>query len=148
MKQLKKHLQSVTKGLKSLSVKTEKIIKQLDKLEKTQAVSKKRKKSSVKTDYQSIPIRIYTKSPATTKDVYSGVKDFAHVHGIDVVDKKRTNIDTVLSVIKRSKKGVDTATLMKKTGFKDGNIRNTVYRLRKSGKIKSAARGKYSVAKG
>jgi len=51
--------------------------------------------------------------------------------------------ETVLAIIKRSRKGVDKATLINKTGFKDSNIRTILYRLRKQGKIKSAGRGLY-----
>ncbi len=54
---------------------------------------------------------------------------------------KLTAIDTVFGAIKRFKKGVDTATLKKKTGFK-GNI-DIVYKLKKQGKIKSVSRGVY-----
>ena len=48
---------------------------------------------------------------------------------------------TVLAIIKRSRKGVDKATLIKKTGFEDKKIRDITYRLRKQCKIKSAGKG-------
>jgi len=51
--------------------------------------------------------------------------------------------ETGLAIIKRSKKGVDTATLRKKTGFKDNNIRTILYRLSKQGKIKRVGSGTY-----
>jgi hypothetical protein len=50
-------------------------------------------------------------------------------------------IDTVLTIIKKSKKGLNTATLMKKTGFSKKKIHNNVYKLKKQGKIKSVSRG-------
>jgi len=62
------------------------------------------------------------------------------------VAKKPTRVsssDTVLAIIKRSRKGIDKATLIKKTGFKDSNIRTVLYRLRKQGKIKSVGKGIY-----
>ena len=55
----------------------------------------------------------------------------------------KTAIDTVLAIIRRSEKGVDTATLKKKTGFKDQKVYNTVSKLKKQGKIKSVGRGVY-----
>ena len=58
-------------------------------------------------------------------------------------EKKVAAIDTVLALILKSKRGVDSATLKKKTGFKDSNIRTAIYRLRKQGKIKSERRGVY-----
>jgi transcription initiation factor IIE alpha subunit len=49
----------------------------------------------------------------------------------------------VLAIVKRSRKGIDTATLEKKTGFKGRKIRDTIFRLRKQGKIKSERKGLY-----
>jgi len=56
---------------------------------------------------------------------------------------KLTAVDTVLAIIRRSRKGVDTATLKKKTGFIDYKIHNIVYKLKQQGKIKSVGRGVY-----
>ena len=50
---------------------------------------------------------------------------------------------TVLGIIKRSRKGIDTATLEKKTGFEGRKIRDIIFRLRKQGKIKSEGKGIY-----
>ena len=50
---------------------------------------------------------------------------------------------TVLAIIKRSRKGVDKAALIKKTGFEDKKIRDITYRLRKQGKIKKDRKGLY-----
>ena len=57
--------------------------------------------------------------------------------------KPLTAADTVLGVIKRSKKGVDTAALMKKTGYDRKKVANIVFKLRKQGKIKSEKKGVY-----
>ena len=54
-----------------------------------------------------------------------------------------TATDQVLKIINRSKKGVDTATLMKKTGFDQKKIRNIVFRASKQGKIQRAEKGIY-----
>ena len=56
---------------------------------------------------------------------------------------KVTATDKVLKIINRSKKGVDTATIKKKTGFDDMKIRNIIFRTLKEGKIKRAGRGVY-----
>ena len=50
---------------------------------------------------------------------------------------------TVLAIVTRSRKGVDTATLEKKTGFKGRKIGDIIYRLKKQGKIKSVRYGLY-----
>ena len=58
---------------------------------------------------------------------------------------KMTATEKVLSVMRRSSKGVDIAGLKKKTGFEDKKIRNIVFRLTKQGIIKRAGRGVYAV---
>jgi predicted Rossmann fold nucleotide-binding protein DprA/Smf involved in DNA uptake len=60
------------------------------------------------------------------------------------VKKKASASDTVLTIINRSKKGVNSDTLAEKTGFDKKKIANIVFRLRKTGKIKSLGRGVYT----
>jgi hypothetical protein len=111
MKQLKKDLKTVAKDLKRLTQKADKMIKQLEKLDKAQAAKKPKAKAVKK-----------------------------------VVVKKRAKLSasgTVLATIKRSRKGVDKASLIKKTGFEDKKIRDIIYRLRKQGKINSGGRDIY-----
>lgn len=60
---------------------------------------------------------------------------------------KATATDQVLKIINRSKKGVDTATLKKKTGFEDKKLRNIIFRANKEGKIQRAERGLYKGVK-
>jgi len=114
MKELKKDLNVVVKELKALTKKIEGIEKKLSKISKTRAPKKAKAKARVKA------------KPAKKR-----------------VAKKTTATDTVFAIIKRSKKGVDTATLKKKTGFKDNNIRAILSRVKKQGKIKSVGRGVY-----
>ena len=56
---------------------------------------------------------------------------------------KTTAADQVIKIINRSKKGVDTATLMKKTGFNQKKVTNILHRTFKAGKIKRADKGIY-----
>jgi hypothetical protein len=56
---------------------------------------------------------------------------------------KVTATDEVLKIINSSKKGVDTAILIKKTGFNQKKIRNILNRTFKQGKIKRADKGVY-----
>ena len=56
---------------------------------------------------------------------------------------KKTDTDQVLAIINRSKKGVDTATLMKKTGFDQKKVRNMLNRTYKQGKITRVEKGVY-----
>ncbi len=59
--------------------------------------------------------------------------------------KVETLSDTahLLTIIKRSKKGIDVATLKQKTGFDVTKIRNMIYKAHKEGKIWRAGRGIY-----
>ena len=56
---------------------------------------------------------------------------------------KPTATDHVLNIIKRSKKGVNAATLMTKTGFDLKKVRNILQRTYKQGKIKRVEKGFY-----
>ena len=56
---------------------------------------------------------------------------------------KGTATNTVLSIVRRYKKGVDTATLKNRTGFDEKKIWNIINALKKQGKIKSGGRGIY-----
>ena len=116
MKQLKKDLQAVSKSLKQLMLRTEKIAKKLEKLEKP----KPAKKSKAK---------VKTKVKAKPKIAKKPVKVSAAA--------------TVLAVIKRSRKGVDVATLRKKTGFESRKISGIVQRFKREGKIKNSGKGIY-----
>ena len=49
----------------------------------------------------------------------------------------------MLDIIKKSKKGVNTAAIMEKTGLKAGHIYNIVSILKKQGKVKGLGKGLY-----
>jgi hypothetical protein len=57
-----------------------------------------------------------------------------------------TATDEVLKIIRRSKKGVDAPTLIKKTGFNQKKVRNILFRTYKQGKIKRLEKGIYTGA--
>ena len=122
MKKLKKDLQAVSNSLKSLTKKTERLTKAVAKLEKAPAAAKRKPKAKAKTTRK-----------AVAKKKGAAKKKTATL----------TATDQVLKIIKRSKKGVDAPTLMKKTGFEDKKIRNILFRSSKQGKIKKAGRGIY-----
>lgn len=116
MKEVKKDLQALTRALKALARDTERLARKLDKLQKPKA-AKKRK-----------------------------VKSKARLAKKRVTKKRAPQIsasETVLRIIKRSTKGVDTATLRKKTGFQGRKVRDILYRLKKQRKIRSPRKGVY-----
>ena len=109
-----KDLQAISKELTKLAKQTEKLAAALGKAEKPKAKSVKPK----------------TKAKVVAKKA-------------PVKAAKITDTDKVLAIINRSKKGVDTATLMKKTGFDQKKIRNILYRTYKQGKITRVEKGIY-----
>lgn len=120
MKQLQKDLKAVSKTLKQLTRKTEQMAKRLEKLEKVQAAKKAKDKTRAKTE----PARA-----AKNKVAKKPNRVFAS--------------SSLLSIINRSRKGIDTAALKKKTGFEDRKIWNVINSLKSQGKIKSGGRGLY-----
>ncbi len=125
MKKLKQDLTAVNKELKALVKKTESLMKAADRVEKAQAA--KPKKASPKKAIK----------PKTVKKVAAKITP-AKKRSV-----KPTDTDKVLNIIKRSKKGVTTQTLIKKTGFDAKKIANMVFRATKMGKIKSVSKGVY-----
>ncbi len=119
-KNLKKDLQVINREIKALSKKVEKVIVAVDKLEKAKAVKAKpvRKAAVKKPAVKAKPVRkAAVKKPAAK------------------ITTQLSAVDTAMGFIKRSKKGVDTATLMKKTGFDQKKVYNIIYKLNSLGKI-------------
>jgi predicted Rossmann fold nucleotide-binding protein DprA/Smf involved in DNA uptake len=113
-----KDLQAISKELMKLATKTEKLAAALGKAEKPKAKS----------------VRTKPKTKAVSKK--------APAKGGKKTDTD-TDTDKVLAIINRSKKGVDTATLMKKTGFDQKKVRNILNRTYKQGKITRVGKGIY-----
>ena len=125
MKNIKKNLQAVNRELKALAKKVDQIVVAAGKLEKPKVENKPKAKAVKKKPVRKpVAKKIAAKKTAAKKTT-------------------KTFVDTVLGCIKRSKKGVNTATLMKKTGFSEKKIHNIVYKLKHQGKVKSAGRGVY-----
>ena len=102
------------------------------------AVAKSLKQLTRKTDQMAKRLDKLAKVPAAKKPKKRPAKRVA-------VKKraKATAIDTVYSIIKKSKKGVNAATLKKKSGFENKKIWNNINMLKVKGKIKSVKRGVY-----
>lgn len=60
-----------------------------------------------------------------------------------VSSKQPTAVDAVFAIVKRSKKGVNMATIKQKTGYDNKKVHNLVYKLKKQGKIISPVKGVY-----
>ena len=116
---------TITRDLQAIGKKLTELVKQTEKMAAALEKAEKPKATSVKT---------MAKAKAVTKKAPAKVA-------------KKTDTDKVLAIINRSKKGVDTATLMKKTGFNQKKVRNMLNRTYKQGKITRVAKGIYVGAK-
>jgi ElaB/YqjD/DUF883 family membrane-anchored ribosome-binding protein len=124
-----KDLQAIGKELMKLATQTEKLVAALGKAEKPKAKPVRTKAKAVTKKAPAKAAKNALKAPAKKKAV------------------KITATDQVLNIINRFKKGVDTATLMKKTGFNQKKVRNILQRAYKQEKITRVEKGIYVAAK-
>ncbi len=102
------------------------------------AVARDLKKLTQKTDKMLKRLGKLEKAQAAKKPKAKAVKK--------APTKKPTRVsasETVLAIIKKSRKGIDIAALNKKTGFEGRKIRDIIYKLKKQGKIKTERKGLY-----
>ena len=116
---IKKELTAMKKDITVIGKKLDQLLKAVEKSETK--VTKASKVKAVKAK----SVKKAPKAPAKKKAV------------------KASATDQVLKIINKSKKGVDTATLMKKTGFNQKKVTNILQRTFKAGKIKRAGKGIY-----
>ena len=119
---IKKDLQALKKEFKALEKKMEKLIAAVEKSEIPAAGKKITAKSVKAKTTKKAPAK---KAPAKKKAT------------------KMTATDQVLKILKGRKRGVNVATLMKKTGFDIKKIQNILHRTYKMGKIKRVGKGSY-----
>jgi predicted Rossmann fold nucleotide-binding protein DprA/Smf involved in DNA uptake len=119
---IKQDLQTLIKEIKAIEKKMDKLIAAVEKSETIKAAKKPTAKPIKAKTTKRAPAR---KAPPTKKTV------------------QPTATDQVLNIIKRSKKGVNAATLMTKTGFDLKKVRNILQRTFKQGKIKRVEKGVY-----
>jgi len=116
---IKKELTALKKDITAIGNKLDNLIMAVEKSETKPTKASKPKAVKAK------PAKKAPKAPAKKKTV------------------QVTATDQVLKIINRSKKGVDTATLMKKTGFNQKKVTNILQRTFKAGKIKRVDKGIY-----
>ena len=129
---LKKDLQAINKELKALTKKIDNLIVAAGKLEKPKPVKKAAKAKTVKK-------AVAKKTPPKAKPAQKAAVKKPAVKKV----VKVTATDTVFAVIKKSKNGVNAATLVEKTGFSRQKIYNIVMNLKKKRMITSPEKGLY-----
>jgi sugar-specific transcriptional regulator TrmB len=128
---MKKDLKAIKKELKALTKKIDNLIAATGKPEKAKPVKRTeakpiKKTVAKKTSPKAKPAKkVAVKKPAPKKVV------------------KVTATNTIFDVIKESKNGVNTATLVEKTGFNRQKIYNIVKILKKKGVVTSPEKGLY-----
>jgi lambda repressor-like predicted transcriptional regulator len=115
MKRIQTQLKTISKSLARLSKQVETITKQVNKLQPAKKAPAKRKK-------------VVRKVAARRKAAPA---------------RGQTVLDSVYSVIKRSKKGATIATLKTKTGLDSRQLSNALYKLSKKRMVRAKSRGLY-----
>ena len=129
---MKKDLKAIKKEIKALSKKVEKIYAVVSKFKKPKPVKKVAKAKPVK---KTVAKKTTPKSKPTKK--------VAVKKPVPKKAGKATATDTVFAVIKEFKNGVNTATLVEKTGFNRQKIYDSVKILKKKEMVKSPEKGIY-----
>jgi hypothetical protein len=119
MEKLRRDLKAVSKRLSNLVQQLEKIIIKVD--EQIQFSKIPKVKSTRKKAVKTVPEKkavVRKTAPASASD-------------------------KIFQIIKKSKKGINTKDLIKKTGYDKKSVSNAIYKLIKQGKIKTVAKGVY-----
>ena len=171
---LKKKVQQVSKEVKALSKKVDKLIAAAGKAAKPKKAAAKKatpkKAAAKKTVAKKAPAKKAAAKKKVTKKKAPAKKTAAKktvakkkapakkavakkkAPAKKAVAKKKapakkaakvTAADAVLKVVNRTKKGINTAGLMKKTGFDNKKVANIIFKLKKQGKIKNPEKGIY-----
>ncbi|MFH2218823.1 MAG: hypothetical protein ABII68_04070 [Pseudomonadota bacterium] len=126
MKDLDTFLKTVADGMKNMAQGVEALAEKLEKMAKSQKDVKAKKKDT-----------------AEDKPSKKAVAPKPAKKAVPKKEKPMTAADTLLGVVKRSRKGIDTATLIEKTGYNQKKVANLIFKLKKQGKIKSVKKGVY-----
>ena len=123
MKKVQSQLKSIAKSLSALSKQIDSVSKQLGNAQPAKKASPKKK----------APKKVAAKKVVAKKAVAKKATPA----------KKKNVLDTVLGVIKRSRKGVSIPALKEKTSLDSRQLSNALYKLAKRGVISSKSRGIY-----
>jgi predicted Rossmann fold nucleotide-binding protein DprA/Smf involved in DNA uptake len=127
MKEIQSVLKIVSDGMKMIAQGMEAISEKVDEIAKSQSAEEPKGKTSRRSAASKKKAIVKTAAKAPKKKAAAAP----------------TAAETVHKIISRSQKGVDMATLMKKTGYDRKKVANIIYKLGKQGKIKSIDKGVY-----
>ena len=136
MKSMKKDVQVVTRGLKTLAKKTEQIAKKVERLEKASVAKKRTTKAKAKTTKRApLKKKATKKTSAKKKSVVRKAKA-----------KTVTATAKVLNIVKRFRKGVGVPVLVKRTRFDAKKVRTILSKAFAQRKVRRVGPGLYVAA--
>jgi len=148
MKKLQIQLKSIAKSLSALVKQVETVSKEIEKQKPAKAAAPK-KAAAKKVVAKKAPAKktaakkvVAKKAPAKKVVAKKAPAKKAPAKKATPANKMSV-IDTVKSLVARSRKGVTISALKEKTGFNSRQLSNALYKLAKRGKIASKARGLY-----
>jgi uncharacterized Zn finger protein len=137
------------KLLKKAKKKTSRVIAESDladvfgiDMEEPVTPKKKKKKTAKKTSKTKKPSRLASKK-SKSKTAIGKSRKKTPPKKATPRKKVKPPFDTVVEIVRRSKKGVTVALIREKTGFDDKQIRNFIYKAKRQDRIKNLKRGVY-----
>lgn len=137
------------KLLKRAKKKTSRVIAESDladvfgiDMEEPMISKKKKKKAAKKTSKTKKPSSLASKK-SKSKTVTPKSRKKTASKKVPPGKKVNPPFDTVVGIVRRSKKGVTVALIREKTGFDDKQIRNFIYKAKRQDRIKNLKRGVY-----
>ena len=145
MKEVQSLLKIVSDGLKTLAQKVEAIAEKVDDVAGAKSPTKRAGKAKPPAAKKAVKAK-KTVPAAAKKTAPAAAKKAAPAAAKKADPKAPTAVNTVLAIIDSANQGVNTAALKEKTGFDQKKVANIIFKLKKQGKIKTAAKGVYTKA--
>ena len=145
MKEVQSLLKIVSDGLKTLAQKVEAIAEKVDDVAGAKSPAKRAGKAKPPAAKKAVKAK-KTAPAAAKKTAPAAAKKAAPAAAKKADPKAPTAVNTVLAIIDSANQGVNTAALKEKTGFDQKKVANIIFKLKKQGKIKTAAKGVYTKA--
>ena len=133
MKEVKKLLNMVSEGLKTLAQGLEAMAEKVDDGAKTKSAAAGKSKE------QPVSLKSVQSESKAAKETKKSTPKSAKVKAA----KPASAMDTVLKIIVTSNTGINTASIREKSGYEQKKVSNIVYKLKKQGKIKAVKKGVY-----
>ena len=143
MKKLQDQLKAVAKSLASLTNQVEKLSKQASKIKPAKKATPQKAVAKKATAKKTVAKKAVAKKAPAKKKAAPKAAAKKTVAKKETSAKTATVLDSVLGVIKQSKKGATIATVKEKTKLGSKQLSNALYKLTTKGVVVAKARGLY-----